>query len=236
MKTPVFWSPTKAIAAKDERQSLPLIIGRTIWENSSILIVIDLALAVVALPALLAAGFGALAVAPLLLAVMAGPVGLATLVAANALLDGEAVSIVRFVNLVRRSARPGLRLAIVPGGVASVLIGTLTLAGNAQHRWMLVPAIVDGLVLSGLLIAGIGTAWLASRGATVDPALLRRGALLAGSAPQAIGGIVAVAVLIGLSVQLIGPLMAIVLAAPFGVFVSATMRWIVEYRRIDVDA
>jgi hypothetical protein len=236
MKTPAFWSPSKALTQRDEPQSLPLVIGRTIWENSPILIVIDLTIAIATLPALLVAGFGGLIVAPLLLAITAGPVGLATLAAANALLDGEAVSIGRFAGFVRGSVASGLRLALIPGGVASILIGTLTLAGDEQRRWMLAPAIVDGLTLSGLLIAGIGAAWLASRGENVNRALLRRGALIAGSAPQAIGGIVAVAVLIALSVQPIGPLMAIVLAAPFGVFVSATMRWVADDRRIDIDA
>jgi hypothetical protein len=212
-----------------------MVIGRTIWENTPILIVIDLAIAIAALPALLVAGFGGLIVAPLLAALL-GPVGIATLATANALLDGEAVGIARFAGLIRRSASPGIRLALIPGGIASPLIGTLTLAGNEQRRWMLAPAIVDGLVLSGLLIAGVGAAWLVSRGAVVDRSLLRRGALIAGSAPQAIGALVAVAVLIALSVQVIGPLMAIVLAAPFGVFVSATMRWVADNRRIDVDA
>jgi hypothetical protein len=236
MKTPAFWSPTKALTAQEERQSLPIIVARTIWENSPILITIDLAIMLAALPALLAAGFGGLLLAPMLLAVFAGPPGIATLAAANAMLDGEVVNVGRFAGLVRTSARSGITLAVLPGAVASLLIGTLTLAGDERHRWMLAPAVVDGLVLSGLLIVGVGAAWLASRDATVNQALFRRGAILAGSAPQAIGGIIAVAVLIGLSVQVIGPLMAIVLAAPFGVFISATMRWIVENRRIDVDA
>jgi hypothetical protein len=236
MKTPAFWSPAKATIPQEASQALPLVIGRTIWENSPILLVIDLALAIAALPVVFVAGFGGLIVAPLLLAVTVGPVGLAALAAANALLDGEAVSIGRFAGFVRGSVAPGSRLAMIPGGIASLLIGTLTLAGDEHRRWMLAPVIVDGLVLSGLLISGIGAAWLAAQGAAVDRNLLRRGALIAGSAPQAIGAVVAAAVLIAISVQVIGPLIAIVLAAPFSVFVSATMRWTVEHRRIDLDA
>jgi hypothetical protein len=236
MKTPVFWSPAKVIAAKEEQQSLPVVIGRTIWENSPILIAIDIVIAIASLPALLVAGLGGVVVAPLLLAVTAGPVTVATLAAANAMLEGEAVSIGRFAALLRKSARTGCVLALVPGVVASLMIGTLTLAGDEQYRWMLAPAIIDGIVLSGMLITGVGAIWLVSRGAALDRALLRHAAILAGSAPQAIGGIIAMAVLIGLSVHVIGPLMAIVLAGPFGVFVSATMRWIVENRRISVDA
>lgn len=236
MKTPAFRSPMKAFAAKEEQQSLPIVVARTIWENIPVLIAIDLLIAIAVFPALLAAGFGGVVVAPLLLAVTAGPVSVATLSAANALLDGEVIGIGRLAGLVRESARPGLKLAALPGAIASLLLATLTLAGAEQHRWMLAPAIIDGLVLSGLLIAGIGTAWLASCGRKIDRALWRCGAVLAGSAPQAIGGIGAVAVLVGLAIQLIGPLTAIVLAAPFGIFVSATMRWVAESHRIHPDA
>lgn len=235
MKTPAFWSPARA-RRDDPDRPLAVTIGLAIWENSPILLTIDIAMAIACLPALVVGGTGGLVVAPILLAVFAGPVWIAALMASEAVLDGEVVGIRRFAGMIRAGLRPGLRIAVAPGAIATVLLGTLALAGEDGRRWMIAPAIVDGLVLSGAIIVALGTSWLAARGEAVDRLLWRKGAIVAGSSLQAIGGLVAVAVLIGISAQLIGPLMVVILSAPFAVFACATLRWVATSHRMDIDA
>jgi hypothetical protein len=235
MKTPAFRSPMRVRPDHSERP-LAVTIGLAIWENSPILLAIDIAFAIACLPALLVVGSGGLVVAPLLLAVLGGPVWIAALRASEAMLDGEIVGPRRFVGMIGAEFRPGLRIAVIPGAIATVLLGTLSLAGSDDRRWMIAPAILDGLVLSGVLVMALGASWFAARGEPVSRSLWRTGAILAGSSPQVIGGIIAVAVLIGISAQLIGPLMIVTLSAPFAVFVCAAFRSVAASHRMDIDA
>jgi hypothetical protein len=218
-------------------QPLALIVGRAIWENLPNLLVIDLCFALAVMPALLVSAAGGLLAAPLLLAVGVGPVWLAALAAGEAILDGEIVSARRMFGMLRVHAKRGVALALIPSAIVTILLGTLQLAGNGeQRRWMLAPLAVDALALSLVVIVGLGAGWLAARGNALNRDLMRRGALLAGSAPQVIGGMIAVLVLIAVSVQLIGPLMAIILAAPFALFACACFRWVVATRWTDGHA
>jgi hypothetical protein len=235
MKTPAFRAPARP-RNDDSERPLAVTIGLAIWENSPILLAIDIAFAIACLPALLVAGSGGLVVAPILLAVLGGPVWIAALKVSEAILDGEIVGTRRLVSMINSGIRPGLKIAIIPGVIATVLLGTLALAGSGDRRWMIAPAILDGLVLSGVVVVALGAGWFAARGEPINRSLWRNGAMLAGSSPQAIGGIIAVAVLIGISAQLIGPLMIVTLAAPFAVFVCATFRWVAASHRIDLDA
>lgn len=234
-------APTRHRTHAPERdiaeQPLALVAGRAIWDNLPHLLVIDLLFALAAMPALLIAAAGGVLAAPLLLAMGIGPIWLAALAAGEAMLDGEIVSPRRFLAFVRGLGARGIAMALIPGGIATVLLGTLQLAGEGEtRRWMLAPVVVDGLALSLVAIVGLGAGWLAARGSAIDRGLLRRGALLAGSAPQAIGGMIAMLVLVAVSVQLIGPLMAIILAAPFALFVCACFRWVVATRWADGNA
>jgi hypothetical protein len=213
----------------DERQ-LPVVIGRAIWDNCPILLAIDAAMIAACVPALLLTGAGGLVGAPLLLALMFGPVWMAALTASEALLDGEGVGMRQFAGMIGAGWRSGLRIALPPAAIATVLLGTLALAGGAGRTWMLAPAAIDALVLSGAGAAALGAGWLAARGSAVDRALWRRGALLAGSAPLAICGLAALAVLIGMTAQVTGPLAIGFLAAPFAVTVAATFRHVATVR------
>lgn len=218
-------------------QPLALVVGRAIWDNLPHLLVIDLLFALAAMPALLVAASGGVIVAPLLLAAGIGPIWLAALAAGEAMLDGEIVNPRRFLGFVRGLGTRGVAMALIPGGIVTLLLGTLQLAGDGDtRRWMLAPVVVDGLAFSLAIIVGLGAGWLAARGNAFERALLRRGALLAGSAPRVIGGMIAALVLIAVSVQLIGPLMAIILAAPFALFVCACFRWVVATRWNDGHA
>ena len=89
---------TEANAEPQADQWLAITIARAIWDNVPLLLVIDAALAMAAFPVLLAAGFGAIYVAPLLAALLMAPIWLAAIHVASKLLDGDGVSTGAFLR------------------------------------------------------------------------------------------------------------------------------------------
>ncbi len=92
---------TQANAEPQADQWLAITLARAIWDNVPLLLVIDAALAMAAFPVLLAAGFGAIYVAPLLAALLMGPIWLAAIHVASKLLDGDGVSTGAFLRAIR---------------------------------------------------------------------------------------------------------------------------------------
>ena len=207
-------------------QWLAITLARTIWDNVPLLLVIDAALAMAAFPVLLAAGFGAIYLAPLLAALLLGPVWLAAMHVAGKLLDGDGVSTGAFFRAIREFGAAGVRVAIVPGALMSLMLATLDLYGrNEGQSWMLVPIAVDGMLAMTSLVLFFPASLLAASNGLSGRKLWRRAALLAGVSPMATLGMIAGLATVWIVAQFAGPLAIVLLAAPVVLFTVAVFRW-----------
>ena len=218
-------------------QWLAITVARTIWDNLPLLLVIDAALAFAAFPAMLAAGFGAIYLAPVLAALLMGPIWLAAMRVASKLLDGDGVSIKMFMRGIRELFGAGLRVALVPGVLLSLMLATLELYGrNEGQRWMLVPVVVDGmLVMTALVLFFPASLLVASKGLS-GRQLWRQAALLAGVSPMATLGMLAGLATVWIVTQIVGPLAIVLLAAPVALFTTAVFRWSALTHGIEQDS
>lgn len=208
-------------APNDDR--LLLDVAAAIRANLPLLLVLDTALLLVAVPALIVVAGGAPLVAPPLAALTLGPFWAATIATTDRLwLDGDA-SAVTFLRSLRRYAVRGVAVALVPAGIAILLLGTLRILADQPHaRWLLLPLCADGSVAVLTLLASFAAFSLATtgglRGRTLWLAAL---ATVARQPMTAFGGVAIIA--LGLvAVTVIGPLVPALLVAPFALFLSAT--------------
>lgn len=211
-------------AAAANALDLPAI-GRLVWSELPVLAAIDLLItlgvAVVAVVAMTVA-----AIAPLVAAVLIGPIWLGGTAVCTRLLDGENVLLLDVPVTVGRWARRGIPIALVPGVVATLLIGSLTIrsAGEGTRSWLLLPIALDVLVLCVVAFGCL----------TVFPlAVLSRlsardrwwfALVLAGRQPLISAGVLAILVLLLVSSRMVGPLLLLAAAGPFCLFVTATAR------------
>jgi len=207
-------------------QWLAITVARAIWDNLPLLLVIDAALAFAAFPAMLAAGFGAIYLAPVLAALLMGPIWLAAMQVASKLLDGDGVSTRMFLRAIRDLGGAGLKVAIVPGALMSLMLATLELYGrNEGQRWMLVPVAIDGMLAMTALVLFFPASLLAASSNLSGRRLWRQAALLAGVSPMATLGMLAGLATVWIVTQMVGPLAIVLLAAPVALFTAAVFRW-----------
>jgi hypothetical protein len=219
-------SATRRETEPEGDQFLAVTLARTIWDNLPLLLVIDAALAFAAFPALLAGGFGALYLAPLLAALMMGPLWIGAISVSRRLLDGDGVTVRHFARAVRELGWLGVRVAIVPGGLMTLLLATLELSGrNAGQGWMLLPAAMDGLLALGAIVLFFPASLLAASERDTGRTLWKRAALLAGLSPMATLGLIAGLATVWIIAQFAGPLAIVLLAAPIALFSVAVFRW-----------
>jgi len=211
----------------DQRSAGPLdieLIGRLIRSELPVMMVINLLVTLaVALIAMTVVSMAV--VAPTVAALLLGPVWIGAIAVSERMLAGEAVGMRDVLLAIWRHARTGIGLAAVPAIVATLLAGSIgILAAHEEQRWLLAPIAADATVLSVLLLGCITAFPLAvmreARGMTRWIAALT----LAGRQLVTVMGIAAVLVLLALSVQLIGPWLAMVAAGPLALLCAAVTR------------
>jgi hypothetical protein len=212
---------------KDQRpaNSLDLVrLGRLIWTELPVMMVINLLVTLAA--AVIAMTVVSMAVvAPLLAALLLGPVWIGAVAVSERMLTGDAVGMRDLVTAIRRHARTGIGLAAVPAIVAMLLAGSISiLAAHEEQRWLLAPIAVDATLLSVLLLGCITAFPLAVMSEARGMARWIVALALAGRQLVAVMGIAALLVLLALSVQLIGPWLAMLAAGPLALLCAAVTR------------
>jgi hypothetical protein len=200
---------------------LPALVGRTVWANLPLLLVVDVLVVLAALPAVAVALAGWPLFAPLVAGALVGPAWAAAVSVAGALLREDSVGARQLPSAFRRHGPAGLRIGLLVGAVATIAAGTLTMwDANPERTWLLVPLFVDGSVLALLAVGCLFAFPLAESGLRGRDLWL--GALrLAAGRPYVTAGLVALVALAGLAVSWL-PLLAVVLPGPFAVYVAAT--------------
>lgn len=207
-----------------EALDLPAV-GRLVWSELPVLAVIDLLITLgVAVVAVVAVTVAALA--PLVAALLIGPVWLGGTAICNRILVGDAVGPRDvFVEVGRRGAT-GVRIALVPGVVATLLIGSLTIrsSGGGSRSWMMLPIALDALVL---IVVAFGCLTVFPLTVLTDlPGRVRWLAALALAGRHLVicAGLLATVVLLLVSIRLVGPILLLAAAGPLCLLVAASVR------------
>jgi hypothetical protein len=199
-------------------------IGRLIWSELPLLVGINLAMTlagtVVAVTLVTIAPLG-----PIVAALLLGPIWLGSTAICLRLDNRESPGWRDLIREIIARAGTGIRLALVPAVVASMLIGSIALmTADDGRRWMLAPIAADALVLIILLFGCLTVFPLAIVGDLGGRDRWLLSISLAGRHLVVSVGIVALAVLIALSLRVVGPFLAIILAGPYCLLVSVTAR------------
>ena len=210
---------------RDGAAGWPRRFAATLWGDLPLLLALDLILVVAAIPPLLVIAAGAVPLAPILAAFTLGPVWAAATAALGRILDGDAVPARAIPGLIRRHARSGVAVAIVPAAALTAGLGTLAiLAAHPGQRWLLVPLFVDGSVAVLALLGAVTAVPLAN-----EPG--RRGRALWGAAlgrvaatPVPVVGVAAVVVRAWVGGRVVGPVAPVVLLAPIAALAVAVTR------------
>jgi hypothetical protein len=199
-------------------------LGRIVWSELPLMAAINLLLGLGG-AAVAATAVSVVLLAPLVAAFLLGPVWLGAVATCDRLLAGETPGIGDFFAEVRRRARTGIALAVVPAVVATVLLGSLALLHAADGaRWMLIPIAVDVLVLA---ILGCGCITVFPLAVATELRGRERwivGLALAGRRLTATLGIAAAVILLALAARYAGPFFALVALAPLCLLTTATVR------------
>jgi hypothetical protein len=206
----------------EARSRLPIWVGMTVWSNLPLLLVMDVALFVGAVPAVaLFVGGGSL-LAPLVGAITLGPLWAGVVAVADRMVRGEAVSLRIFVGNVRRHARSGIAVSLVPAVVVTAILGTLAiLATRTEQLWLFVPLLVDSSVLILVLLAGLAVFSLGTTGGLRGWTLWRASLESVVVSPMTMLGTMGFLVLLGFLVSW-APGFLPVLPAPFAVYLAAS--------------
>ncbi len=221
-RTPTQWIQATPPAA--DALDLPLV-GRLVWTELPVLAVIDLLITLgVAVVAVVAVTVAALA--PLVAAVLIGPVWLGGTAICNRILGGDAVGPRDVFIEVGRRAATGTRIALLPGVVATLLIGSLTIrsSGAASRSWMTLPIALDALILVVVVFGSLTVFPLAVLTSLSGRARWLAALALAGRHLTVSAGLLAIVVLLIVSMKLVGPFLVLVAAGPFCLLVTATVR------------
>jgi uncharacterized membrane protein YesL len=142
------------------------------------------------------------------------------------LLTGEVVTVRRYLMLSRQRARLGVSLAMVPAVTLTLLLGTLRIVGSHPgERWLIMPLAVNGCLTMLALCASFWVFPLATVTRARGRPLWRLAIAATGSAPLATLGTVALLVFLWLGWRYVGPLVPIVLAAPFALYLAGLSGW-----------
>lgn len=203
-------------------QGLPARAARTIWYNLPVLLAMDLVLLAGAAPAAALFFGGGSLLAPLVAALTLGPLWAGVVASADGMVRDEAVGVRAFANNVRRFARRGVAVSLLPSAVATAMVGTLgLLEASPGSRWLFVPLFVDGSVATLLVVAGFSAFSLATTGGLGGRTLWRTSLAVAAAGPMATVGTLALIVLLALLCGWAGPGILPFLPAPFAVYLSA---------------
>ena len=166
----------------DEADRLLVHVGKTIWDNLPQLLFASVLLMLAAYPALFVATGALWQLAWPAFVLCAGPVWIGTIAASGRLLDGDALTIRALVSLIRRYARTGITISIVPALAGAALAGSYSLVDrNPEHGWLVAPLLlgVGFAIVLCVALVGIFTIaterglsgtdlWLASVGVAIS--------------------------------------------------------------------
>jgi hypothetical protein len=214
------------VRAGEERegadQRLPVRAAQAIWYNLPVLLAMDLVLLAGAVPAAALLFGGGSLLAPLVAALTLGPLWAGVVASADGMVRDEAIGVRAFANNVRRFARRGVAVSLLPAAVVTAIVGTLgLLEASPGSRWLFVPLFVDGSVATLLVVAGFSAFSLATTGGLGGWHLWRTSLAVAAAGPMATVGTLALLVLLGFLCGWAGPGLLPFLPAPFAVYLSA---------------
>ena len=173
----------------------------------------------------------------MLAALLMGPLWISAIAVSRKLLDGDGVTTRTFIQTVREHGWLGVRLAIVPGGLLTLLLATLELYGrNEGQGWMLLPVAVDGLLALAAIVLFFPASLLAAADGDAGKELWKRAALLAGLSPMATLGLLAGLATVWIIAQVVGPLAIVLLAGPVALFTVAVFRWALAAHGIERES
>lgn len=209
---------------QDAPDSLLPQVGRTIWDNTPVLLVGSLLVSAAAAPGLVLATGSWWALGWPVLVLGAGSVWAGIVAVAGRLLDGDGVTLAGLLRDVRRHAGAGTRIAVVPAVVGGILFGTLeALDRTPDAGWLAAALLLDAggaIVVATSLVSVFTLAverglagrrlWLASAGVTI-------------TRPAPVLGTVTLAMMTAWIAMVAGPV-ALVLIAPLAVLGAAVSR------------
>jgi uncharacterized membrane protein YesL len=200
----------------------PILVGRTLWSNLPLLLVIDAVLSVGAIPTIVLFFGGGSLLAPIVCAITLGPLWAGTVAAADRMVRDEAVSLRAYIEEVWRHAGCGVKVSLVPATIVTAMLGTLAILDTRPSAWWLfVPLSVDGSALILVFLAGFSVFSLATTSELRGWALWRASLGVVTASPVTALGTVALLVLLGLLVSW-APGFLPVFPAPFAVYMSAS--------------
>ena len=167
----------------------------------------------------------AVLLAPVVAALLLGPVWIGATAVCGRLIAGDALGIRDLGSEIRRHARTGVGLALVPATVATLLLGSVGIrAATDGQRWLAVPIAIDAVVLSVLGFGCISVFHLAVATELRGWERWFAAIAVAGRDLTASFGVAAIVVLLALSARQLGPFIALVMAGPLCLLVTATAR------------
>lgn len=204
---------------------LPVRMVKIMRDHLALLLLADLALGLVALPAAILWIVGLIWLVPWIAVLTLAPVWAATSAVANSLVRGETVTWRDFLQAIRRHWRVSIGVSALPALVVTLFMGTwLILQANPHETWLMIPLFADGFVATCLAIACLSAFSLATsrplRGwrlwrTALAMTTLRAGALL---------GTLAIFVALGLLLAWLNIGLVPLLPAPLAVCLAAIIR------------
>ena len=199
-------------------------LGRIAWSEVPLLAVIDLLLALAG-AVVAVATLSVVMLAPVVAALLLGPVWIGATASCDRLLTGDALGIRDLCSEIRRHARTGAGLALAPATVATLLLGSIGIHTRTDgQRWLLLPIAVDAAVLSVLAFGCIAVFPLAVATELRGRERWFAAIALAGQNLTASFGVAAIVILLALSARQIGPFIALMMAGPLCLLVTAIAR------------
>jgi uncharacterized membrane protein YesL len=190
--------PKVAEGQRTESSKLPIQVGRAVWSNLPLLLVMDAALFVGAIPVIALFFGGGSVLAPLVGALTLGPLWAGTVATTDRMIRDEAAGLQTFAENALRYARQGVVVALVPAIILTSMLGTLAILDlRPDERWMFVLLLVDGSMLALASLAGLSVFSLATTGGLSGWTLWRASLETVVVGPVTTLGTVALLILLG---------------------------------------
>jgi uncharacterized membrane protein YesL len=219
-----------AVEPDAEHPQLPVWVGRTIWDNLFLLLVMDAVLFVGAIPTIVLSFTGGFLLAPLLAALTLGPLWAGTIAVTDRLIQDEAVSLRKFAKSVRCHARHGITVSVVPALVVTGALAALAvLQVRPNEKWLFIPLFVSGSVSTLVFLAGLSAFSLATTGNLRGQTLWRVSIMVVVTSPVITLGTLGIFVVMGFLVSWVPgllPLFPALLAVHLSAYTwEAISRW-----------
>lgn len=198
-------------------------IGHTIWDSLPQLLFASMLVATIAWPAVFLATAVSWLIAWPVLVLSVCPIWAGTVAAGEHLLDGNTLTLRMLAILIRKSARSGFRIGVVPAVVGIGLLAALQILASSNAGWIAAPFLLGiglAIVVSIALIPVFSLAnrsdlrgselWLASAGVAIAQPI------------PVLGTLTLVGMMLWATVVL-GP-STLIASAPLGVLIAGIVR------------